>query len=164
VNLLTVLNLCLILSGAHRGHRTSLATPLGRDLPCFMLYSEGTGFLVDVFQLRLAYRPGECHGIIAPRQPQIAHAIGCRSRELSPKNLVFGTVLLAVFSASAMGFCVICSMRLSHELKDFSSQLQLVLCAAKDETSVEFMKPLLNSWAECSVAISCGKVDYDKSG
>jgi hypothetical protein len=39
-----------------------------------------------------------------------------------------------------------------------------VLCAAKDETSVEFMRPLLNSWAECSVAISCGKVDYDKSG
>jgi hypothetical protein len=40
----------------------------------------------------------------------------------------------------------------------------LVLCAAKDETSVEFMRPLLNSWAECSVVISCGKVDYDKSG
>jgi hypothetical protein len=39
-----------------------------------------------------------------------------------------------------------------------------VLCAAKDETSVEFMRPLLNSWAECSVVISCGKVDYDKSG
>jgi hypothetical protein len=30
-----------------------------------------------------------CNRIIAPRQPQIAHAIGCRSRELSPKNLVF---------------------------------------------------------------------------
>jgi hypothetical protein len=30
-----------------------------------------------------------------------------------------------------------------------------VLCAAKDETSVEFMRPLLNSWAECSVVISC---------
>jgi hypothetical protein len=29
------------------------------------------------------------------------------------------------------------------------------LCAAKDETSVEFMRPLLNSWAECSVVISC---------
>jgi hypothetical protein len=41
---------------------------------------------------------------------------------------------------------------------------QGVLCAAKGETSVEFMKPLLNSWAECSVVISCGKVDYDKSG
>jgi hypothetical protein len=40
----------------------------------------------------------------------------------------------------------------------------LVLCAAKDETSVEFMRPLLNSWAECSVVISCGKVEYDKSG
>jgi hypothetical protein len=39
-----------------------------------------------------------------------------------------------------------------------------VLCAAKDETSVEFMRPLLNSWAEISVVISCGKVDYDKSG
>jgi hypothetical protein len=26
------------------------------------------------------------------------------------------------------------------------------------------MRPLLNSWAECSVVISCGKVDYDKSG
>jgi hypothetical protein len=39
-----------------------------------------------------------------------------------------------------------------------------LLCAAKDETSVEFMRPLLNSWAECSVVISCGKVDYDKSG
>jgi hypothetical protein len=30
-----------------------------------------------------------------------------------------------------------------------------VLCAAKDENSVEFMRPLLNSWAECSVVISC---------
>jgi hypothetical protein len=40
----------------------------------------------------------------------------------------------------------------------------LLLCAAKDETSVEFMRPLLNSWAECSVVISCGKDDYDKSG
>jgi hypothetical protein len=30
-----------------------------------------------------------------------------------------------------------------------------VLCAAKDGTSVEFMRPLLNSWAECSVVISC---------
>jgi hypothetical protein len=26
------------------------------------------------------------------------------------------------------------------------------------------MRPLLNSWAECSVVIFCGKVDYDKSG
>jgi hypothetical protein len=26
------------------------------------------------------------------------------------------------------------------------------------------MRPLSNSWAECSVVISCGKVDYDKSG
>jgi hypothetical protein len=26
------------------------------------------------------------------------------------------------------------------------------------------MRPLLNSWAECSVVISGGKVDYDKSG
>jgi hypothetical protein len=39
-----------------------------------------------------------------------------------------------------------------------------MLCASKDETSVEFMRPLLNSWAGCSVKISCGKVDYDKSG
>jgi hypothetical protein len=39
-----------------------------------------------------------------------------------------------------------------------------VLCAAKDETSVEFIRPLLNSWAECSVVMSCGKVDSDKSG
>jgi hypothetical protein len=66
-----------------------------------------------------------CDRIIAPRQPQMAHAIGCRSRELSLKNLVFGTVLRAVFSASAMGFCVICNMGLSHELRVFSSQLQL---------------------------------------
>jgi hypothetical protein len=55
----------------------------------------------------------------------MAHVIGCLSRALSPQNLVLGTVLRAVFSASAMGFCVICSMRLSHELKGFSSQLQL---------------------------------------
>jgi hypothetical protein len=60
-----------------------------------------------------------CDRIIAPRQPQMAHAIGFRSRELSPKNLVFGTVLRAVFSASAMGFCVVCSMRLWHELRLF---------------------------------------------
>jgi hypothetical protein len=40
-NLVTVVNLCLILSRAHRGHRTSLATPLGRDLSCFMLSSVG---------------------------------------------------------------------------------------------------------------------------
>jgi hypothetical protein len=26
------------------------------------------------------------------------------------------------------------------------------------------MRPLSNSWAECFVVISCGKVDYDKSG
>jgi hypothetical protein len=26
------------------------------------------------------------------------------------------------------------------------------------------MRPLSRSWAECSVVISCGKVDYDKSG
>jgi hypothetical protein len=40
-NILTAVNLCLILSGAHRGHRTTLATPLGRDLSCFMLNSVG---------------------------------------------------------------------------------------------------------------------------
>jgi hypothetical protein len=55
----------------------------------------------------------------------MAHAIGFPSRELSPKNLVFGTVLRAVFSVSAMDFCAICSMRLLHELRGFSSQLQL---------------------------------------
>jgi hypothetical protein len=66
-----------------------------------------------------------CDRIIAPRQPQMAHVFGFRPRELSPKILVFGTVLRAVFSASAMGFCVIYSMRLSHELWVFSSQLQL---------------------------------------
>jgi hypothetical protein len=27
-----------------------------------------------------------------------------------------------------------------------------------------WMRPLSRSWAECSVVISCGKVDYDKSG
>jgi hypothetical protein len=26
------------------------------------------------------------------------------------------------------------------------------------------IRPLSISWAECSVVISCGKVDYDKSG
>jgi hypothetical protein len=35
----------------------------------------------------------------------------------------------------------------------------LVLCYA-----LLRMRPLLNSWAECSVVISFGKVDYDKSG
>jgi hypothetical protein len=40
----------------------------------------------------------------------MAHAIGFPSRELSPKNLVFGTALRAVFFASAMGFCAICSI------------------------------------------------------
>jgi hypothetical protein len=35
------------------------------------------------------------------------------------------------------------------------SNRDILLCAAKDETSVEFMRPLLNSWAECSVVISC---------
>jgi hypothetical protein len=67
-----------------------------------------------------------CDRIIAPRQPQMAHAIGFPSREVSLKKLVFGTVLRAVFSGSAMGFCAICSMRLLHELRGFSSQLQLV--------------------------------------
>jgi hypothetical protein len=33
--------------------------------------------------------------------------------------------------------------------------VKILLCAAKDETSVEFMRPLLNSWAECSEVISC---------
>jgi hypothetical protein len=46
----------------------------------------------------------------------MAQAIGCRSRELSPKSLVFSTVVGGVISASAMGFRVICSLRLSHEL------------------------------------------------
>jgi hypothetical protein len=41
VNVLTVVSLCLKLSGAHRGHRTSLATPVDRDLSCFMLNSVG---------------------------------------------------------------------------------------------------------------------------
>jgi transposase InsO family protein len=36
--------------------------------------------------------------------------------------------------------------------------LSLMLCAAKDETSVEFMRPLLNSWAECSVVILAEKL------
>jgi hypothetical protein len=45
-----------------------------------------------------------CDRIIAPRQPQMAYAIGFRSRELCPKNLVVGTVLRAVLFASAMGF------------------------------------------------------------
>jgi hypothetical protein len=40
-NLLTVVSLCLILSGAHRGHRTSLAARLDRDFSCFMLNSVG---------------------------------------------------------------------------------------------------------------------------
>jgi hypothetical protein len=60
----------------------------------------------------------------------MAHAIGFPSRKLSPKNLVFGIVLRAVFSASAMGFCEICSMRLLHKLRVFSSQLQLGLSPA----------------------------------
>jgi hypothetical protein len=45
-----------------------------------------------------------CDRIIAPRQPNMAYAIGCLSRALAPKNLVFDTVLHAVFSAFAMGF------------------------------------------------------------
>jgi hypothetical protein len=40
-NPLTVVNLCLILSGAHRGHRTSLAIPLDRYLFCLMINSVG---------------------------------------------------------------------------------------------------------------------------
>jgi hypothetical protein len=56
------------------------------------------------------------------------------------------------------------SFRLGRTEYIFESSHGEVLCAAKDETSVEVMRPLLNSWAECSVEISCGKVDYDKSG
>jgi hypothetical protein len=77
------------------------------------------------FSSLTTHNTGYCDIIVAPRQPEMAHAIGCRSHELSPKNLVFGTVLRAVFSASAMGFCVIYGMRLSQELRAFSSQLQL---------------------------------------
>jgi hypothetical protein len=36
----------------------------------------------------------------------------------------------------------------------FRANPRVLLCAAKDETSVDI-------WAECSVVISCGKVDYD---
>jgi RNase H-like domain found in reverse transcriptase len=54
--------------------------------------------------------------------------------------------------------------RWALKMSVFSYRMEHVLCAAKDESSVEFMRPLLNSWAECSVVISCGKVDYDKSG
>jgi ribosomal protein L24E len=44
----------------------------------------------------------------------------------------------------------------NHEFGYFGSAPERpLLCAAKDETSVEFMRPLLNSWAECSVVISC---------
>jgi hypothetical protein len=35
---------CLISSGAHRGHRAFLATRLGLDLSCFILNSVGYGF------------------------------------------------------------------------------------------------------------------------
>jgi hypothetical protein len=51
--------------------------------------------------------------------------------------------------------------QLSHQTSSSTNQSILmfstlmVLCAAKDETSVEFMRPLLNSGAECSVVISC---------
>jgi hypothetical protein len=65
-----------------------------------LLASATMGFILSKLRNYL----GRCDRIIAPRQPQMAHAIGCRSSELSPKNLVFGTILRAVFSASAMGF------------------------------------------------------------
>jgi hypothetical protein len=48
---------CMILSGAHRGHRASLATPLALDLSCFILNS--AGFRVDAFSLGLTYGSGE---------------------------------------------------------------------------------------------------------
>jgi Reverse transcriptase (RNA-dependent DNA polymerase) len=44
-----------------------------------------------------------------------------------------------------------------HGLKLHASKC--VLCNA-----LLRMRPLSRSWAECSVVISCGKVDYDKSG
>jgi hypothetical protein len=47
----------------------------------------------------------------------MAHAIAVTCT--ASKNLVFGTVLSAVLSASAMGFCMICNMRLSNELVFF---------------------------------------------
>jgi hypothetical protein len=37
-------------------------------------------------------------------------------------------------------------------------------CCATGCYALLRMRPLLNSWAECSVVISCGKIDYDKSG
>jgi hypothetical protein len=65
-----------------------------------------------------------------PRQPQMAHAIGCQFRALSPKNLVLGTDLRAVDSASAMGLTrfMVCVYRTN--LFVFKPSLQLGLSLA----------------------------------
>jgi hypothetical protein len=47
---------------------------------------------------------------------------------------------------------------------DGSSQLRYIIFLADACYALLRMRPLSSSWAECSVVISCGKVDYDKSG
>jgi hypothetical protein len=73
-----------------------------------------------------------------------------KDRHLTAVRTVLGNFEYAVMTQGLKGAC------------DFFQKLfnegyvgLRVLCAAKDETSVEFMRPLLKSSAECSVVISC---------
>jgi hypothetical protein len=70
-----------------------------------------------------------------------------------------GAELLAVVNAADRGLALTAIVRqFASAQKNVLFELTLnsrVLCAAKDETSVEFMRPLLNSWAKCFVVISC---------
>jgi hypothetical protein len=67
------------------------------------------------------------------------------------------------FSADTPHGPRIFSRRILHDSSGALEQVEVIyeadLCYA-----LLRMRPLLNSWAECSVVISCGKVDYDKSG
>jgi hypothetical protein len=55
-----------------------------------------------------------------------------------------------------------------HPVEEYITRAPMTHDASFNEADMCYallrMRPLLNSWAECSVVISCGKVDYDKSG
>jgi hypothetical protein len=55
-----------------------------------------------------------------------------------------------------------------HPVEEYVTRAQMTHDTPFDEADMCHaqlrVRPLSTSWAECSVVISCGKVDYDKSG
>jgi hypothetical protein len=69
------------------------------------------------------------------------------------------TVAIVVSKGSRLGFSPAATVDLTLVLVNAPPRITFARCYA-----LLRMRPLSNSWAECSVVISCRKVDYDKSG